>query len=729
MNRGAPRRRNGRLQACDPCRSRKVACDHTQPACLRCRRRKQDQECIYTISDNVHPASVTSNCNARDSYTIRSLLASARPSTSFEAHSSASTPHSSRARCNTASNLTTPALSNHASDSPKLPPRVVGYLGFTSHSPLYQETSHRLSRLQGTTSAVPTSTSTTDQEPSNRNDFKPLSPETLDMCQAVLGSLPLLDSLRVTNPPRTPINIRDGWAMIIAKRVMESLQSHIGSEEEGRHSRLEELGRLLCQNTARPVFEEAVNVEEWMTSYTGDNLRWESIGVIFTYYDEPKNSSKLTTEGNRREGRGSPSRRFFLQNLNLCIKLSRTFSDGNLLLLHLYGRRAILVSVSEGDAVLSCWEAHSKTVALLTFMGLHTEQETSSYVPTFTSELRRRLFANIFNVDKDFSSTGGRPPLLSARYVSTSPPLDLRDEAFLGNTEAFKEAVSEVDELGWNTNGVMSPATLSRSRTILAYIHDELLGLALANKKSVRMEDIMAVKKKAQEVINELPQCIIYREEDIHDYSIRYELVLGCMFIREEYLVNLFLVERLLQRQGVNVDAELLLISFEMVTLTLKFWIHQDRFCGAINDFEGLVLGFGAPGGGVLSMELLRPTFSGPHHPRNRNITRSSIIQQLSLLVGFLGWVGPDAPNADLCAGCRTVIQHVLDHTFNHGVTLSTDQEQPNMFHQRKDGMDCVLGEPEYGGDADFGFDLLDTFSWLRNDDLGIWGTQDSVMM
>lgn len=45
---GTPgRRRNGRLQACEPCRKRKVSCDHAFPACRRCRARNNPNGCVY----------------------------------------------------------------------------------------------------------------------------------------------------------------------------------------------------------------------------------------------------------------------------------------------------------------------------------------------------------------------------------------------------------------------------------------------------------------------------------------------------------------------------------------------------------------------------------------------------------------------------------------------------------------------------------------------------------
>jgi len=42
-----PRRRNGKQQACEPCRKAKIACDHGLPVCERCRRRKVPGKCVY----------------------------------------------------------------------------------------------------------------------------------------------------------------------------------------------------------------------------------------------------------------------------------------------------------------------------------------------------------------------------------------------------------------------------------------------------------------------------------------------------------------------------------------------------------------------------------------------------------------------------------------------------------------------------------------------------------
>ena len=134
---------------------------------------------------------------------------------------------------------------------------------------------------------------------------------------------------------------------------------------------------------------------------------------------------------------------------------------------------------------------------------------------------------------------------------------------------------------------------------------------------------------------------------------------------------------------------------------------------------------YAAPGGGILCMELPRPTISHAH-PRDPGITRSTIIQRLSLLVGFLDWVSPDAPNADLCMNCKTVIRRVLDHALNGPASSgsSGDGAASSSSPGGGGGGGGGSGNAVMAGAFDidvmgsyFNFDLLDTFDWLRSDE------------
>lgn len=61
------------------------------------------------------------------------------------------------------------------------------------------------------------------------------------------------------------------------------------------------------------------------------------------------------------------------------------------------------------------------------------------------------------------------------------------------------------------------------------------------------------------------------------------------ILVRLEHLQNLFFITRLLVQWGHDSNAELLSVSFEMVSVTLVFWTHMDRLAGLHGDFEWLV--------------------------------------------------------------------------------------------------------------------------------------------
>lgn len=109
-------------------------------------------------------------------------------------------------------------------------------------------------------------------------------------------------------------------------------------------------------------------------------------------------------------------------------------------------------------------------------------------------------------------------------------------------------------------------------------------------------------------------------------------------------------------------------------------------------------MAFATPSGGILCMELLNPTFKGSH-PKNPSITRSNIIQHLSLLIGFLEWIDPSRPNSDLCATASAVMRRVLDHVLNAA--------NENMSWRPEAMEDMQL---------DLSLELFDTFDWMKHD-------------
>ncbi|GKT43044.1 thiamine repressible genes regulatory protein thi1 [Colletotrichum spaethianum] len=342
--------------------------------------------------------------------------------------------------------------------------------------------------------------------------------------------------------------------------------------------------------------------------------------------------------------------------------------------------------------------SNGETVSLLTFLGLHVEQTKKPYKPTLASELRRRLLLKVFCIDKVVAAITGRPPALSRRYVLTPLPLDISDEVLAGDEKTTAKATSSLDAQGWNPDGALYSVTMWRARYRFMQIRDEIFEVALGAESSISGDAVRALKVKELKAAAELPIIMQFDESDIRNPKISGQILYIRLLMLLEHLQNLFFIERLLNRR------ELLAVSYELTSATLLFWTNMDGL-GFHEDFQWLVMAYAAPGGGILCLELLQPAVTTNNtgvavtDSKGNPITRSSIVQVLSLLVGFLKWVGPQEVNGNICLGCRNIVQRVLDEALNMG-----PRSNPAV-----DGT-----EWDFPAQLDFNFDLLDTFEWMR---------------
>lgn len=89
--------------------------------------------------------------------------------------------------------------------------------------------------------------------------------------------------------------------------------------------------------------------------------------------------------------------------------------------------------------------------------------------------------------------------------------------------------------------------------------------------------------------MEQIPSSLIYHPREGVDKKIPAYHLLAQLLVQLDHLQNIFILERLLQRHDMLDEGDLLVTSFEMVSLTLTFWSHKDRLLEARNDFEWLV--------------------------------------------------------------------------------------------------------------------------------------------
>ena len=318
---GVLRRRNGRQQACEPCRRRKVSCDHALPACQRCRKAGKTGDCAYIVSK--HTAQMV-----RDDSKSRASIP---------------TPTGSPQDC--------VDEFDQASDRSPEPSGVAspGYLGVTSFSAVFEETRNSLSLINGAQFPV-----------SNNIDravvgtATSISAKTLEQCVAVLRRLPSPTEgeslfLRHKNPC-------DGWIRLVARRMLKAFYDVFG-QYLGEHrdlGRLADVARIICSNTTKYQVEDEPEADKWIASFSGVNTRWETLGILCSYW-ALGNRSNITHRPEPSD-RVSGSNRVrgmveFKDHASRCEVISRELSP-HVSTLHLYllEQISILESNTSGDA-------------------------------------------------------------------------------------------------------------------------------------------------------------------------------------------------------------------------------------------------------------------------------------------------------------------------------------------------------------------------------------------
>jgi hypothetical protein len=210
------------------------------------------------------------------------------------------------------------------------------------------------------------------------------------------------------------------------------------------------------------------------------------------------------------------------------------------------------------------------------------------------------------------------------------------------------------------------------------------------------------LRRRELEAYSQFPIGLKFSSDDFSNPAVDPPTLYMRLLTRLEHLSNLFFIERLSYKGDNFYSPEMLEISLETITLTLSFWTQQNRLEGLQGDYEWLVMLHAAPAGGILCMELLKQ----PHGNESATvptITKSIIIKQLSLLVGFLEWIGPAAPGAHLCNSIKMVVERVMEQALNPPPKSITQEEFDSTW-------DVRLPEDMY----EFNFGLLDTFDWLR---------------
>lgn len=251
-------RRNGKTQACEPCRRRKVACDHGYPVCRRCRKRPNGEATCYYESLSQDARSSERALSRRPIHDTSVL-----DSRSIEASLQASRHVGPEDRI----------WSSPAARAPQ------GFFGPTSLSAAYLETEINLAARGPSVTVSVSPTNSTTPSPADIQNMVNLDLPANQLAIKVLQAIPDKPAMTLF---RSQTNPNDEWMRLIGERLIistwETFDFYL--RDRGNVTKLRELGSMICINTRKTLKEDQDDPSAWMESFSGPNLRWEAVGMM-----------------------------------------------------------------------------------------------------------------------------------------------------------------------------------------------------------------------------------------------------------------------------------------------------------------------------------------------------------------------------------------------------------------------------------------------------------------
>lgn len=355
-------RRNGTRSSCEPCRKAKVKCDHQSPFCRRCEARGIRASCVY------HPAPLTRSpapevrrTRKRSTQQYQSgfgvldlsgdrLSEPAIPSTQA---SPLAPPATVQIYTNAASNtIDSPPpeppssfdgsnVELNAQSAPKA--AGSGYYGSTSYYSVFDRVDH-----------VPTAT--THSQPSGpagdtliagiRCDDPGVS-QSLQLGSWILQILQHVTIIQSLVDMYIRTSQVSPTATLIPLKAVETLQ-HLASED------VHALAQKTTRNTQKRLqVPPEMHASTFSTLFTGDNLRWEFLGLVFAWAGLSLSMSLLNEKGSATTPDGI-SKTSFAQLLttcsDACITLCRQNAHTNDILSCCLYENLILQTFQHGEA-------------------------------------------------------------------------------------------------------------------------------------------------------------------------------------------------------------------------------------------------------------------------------------------------------------------------------------------------------------------------------------------
>ncbi|RDW89942.1 transcription factor domain-containing protein [Aspergillus mulundensis] len=600
------RRRNGQAASCEPCRKDKVRCDHELPVCGRCQKRNRANQCYY------HPAPLTG-----DRASPARLLGTGRISRS------ARNPgrKASRAASPTPSSVGITIRSPGTDQSQ--PP---GYFGPTSF----------VSAFAVNTESAPTPSSNDSQVSGNRHSILPSYwvSEITKMLR-ILTEGPIIEQLvyafyGVTQSAVLPT--------AIAFSFMTEIRGYI-KENETPQTLHEKTTQILESTAQRLQVPSDVKGNNFHKLFSGNQMRLEIIGIIYAIAGRASFFGFLLDKFPVSTGTAYTDRikfsRMMLTASETAVQVCRMLTPVSDLTTWMLYENWLLSCMFHGDSSSPTWNRLGELSSCIFELGLHRDCNNHKIqgIPTFLRELRRRLYAGLYYNDKNVATFFGRPPRVSWRHSDCKPPLDISDEALLGDEQDLEQAVRELDDEGWNADTTFRRASWYRIRYFLISFREEILELSLRPVDNEAAGRLRHISTRCTEIWNSAPAHLRYTtcnwDDDLH-IGVRIMIIATYLV----YLYSMFLIQRLLIQHDSSAERALLDVCSEILSLVLLLERQQGPAIDIRSDLNSIMVLYGFSSASTLIKALQTQARTG--NPIPYSGSRAELIRNLSVFISHI---------------------------------------------------------------------------------------------
>ncbi|KAL1596647.1 hypothetical protein SLS60_009295 [Paraconiothyrium brasiliense] len=504
-----------------------------------------------------------------------------------------------------------------------------------------------------------------------------------------------------------------GRGIVLVEPMIKIFTSGVWSSwgktlEEQNPKELRRMSERIWQNTLKPVsrlLNRHTSPREFCAAVTGENLRWEIVGMVVTLVallcQSLSDADPIFCSHNAPlEDRAA----LILRTHNaseICIGFCEDFAIVNdLYLWFLYENAALYCSLRSRGSFEN-WKRSGILATAMIFFNLHQEIKVDDNTPFFISELRKRLFVCAYENDKYSAIYNGRPPRLTRSYCMLQSPLDLTDEQLMSEGPDLEIALQSLDDEGWNLDERIQRSTFARLFMLNSLLAEEILEVSLG---PLPREEVIRraadIERRAIELQASLPEFLRIGDQPFLELKRQPIELLYMAYIRLDSLNHHFLLQRTLVKKIGADNSKLLAIAQEMFTFVVLLVNNMPILRDFQLDIIQLLTMDGIPSASIIAMELLHQVQNPTSASALANpLPRSNTIQDLSVFVACLGTVKPFTNGSQSCSRGRKFLKKILD------TILDPEPVRPS----RDDSSAQDLGDPsltspflQTGNDGDF---------------------------